>query len=135
MQFKLVHLAMYAAGSFVCGVQLCPLSLQGVHAVLPLCFRRGCLLKRRRIFRRRRLGCSCLFLQYWQVDPADEWRMMMLNGFLRIVNMTQSTRICIRITPDRLFPLPVQLSGVSIVLLPHCHLWRQLLPPVAQSAW
>ena len=39
------------------------------------------------------------------------------------------------IRPDQMCPLPVQLSGVSVVLLPHCHLWRQLLPPVAHSAW
>ena len=100
-----MHLAVSAAGSLVCGVQLCPLVLHGIGAVLLLCFRCGCLLKRRFAFCCRHLSCCRLFLQYWQVEP-DTY-------------------------PSYYF----HLSGVSIVLLPHSHLWRQLLPPVAQSAW
>ena len=69
---SLVNLAVSAAGSLVCSIQICPLFLQGICAVLLLCFRSGCMLERPCTFCRRHLSCSCLVLQQWQVDPADK---------------------------------------------------------------
>lgn len=79
-----MHLAVSAAGSLVCSVQLCPLFLHGIGAVLLLCFRCGCLLKRRLAFCCRHLGCCHLFLQYWQVEPADKRYTILLNEHVQI---------------------------------------------------